>query len=74
MAESTLKSWELDPKKYLLVGREISEKFLGDPNYYDLVVDSAIVLESSPQPSDHFLKAEVIRAMAGLVLKGPWPT
>jgi hypothetical protein len=39
VAESTLKSWELDPKKYLSVGREISEKFLGDPNYYDLVID-----------------------------------
>lgn len=39
VAESTLKSWGLDPKKYLLVGREIFEKFLGDPNYYDLVID-----------------------------------
>jgi len=39
VAESTLKSWGLDPKKHLLVGREIFEKFLGDPNYYDLVID-----------------------------------
>lgn len=39
VAESTLKSWGLDSREHLLVGREIFEKFLGDPNYYDLVID-----------------------------------
>jgi len=39
VAESTLRGWGLDPGKYLLVGREIFKKFLGDPNYYERVID-----------------------------------
>jgi len=40
VAETTLRSWGLDPKKYLLVGREIFREFLGDPNYYEQVIDT----------------------------------
>jgi hypothetical protein len=39
VAESTLRSHGLDPRKYLLVGRDIFRTFLGDPNLYDTVID-----------------------------------
>jgi len=39
VAESTLRSWGLDPREYLLVGRDIFREFLGDPQYYDRVID-----------------------------------
>ncbi|MEM0237893.1 MAG: hypothetical protein QXP97_07605 [Desulfurococcus sp.] len=39
VAETTLKSWGLDPKEYLLVGRDIFREFLGSPGYYDRVID-----------------------------------
>ena len=39
VAESTLKAWGLDPKEYLLVGREVFKEFLQDPNYYDRVIE-----------------------------------
>jgi len=39
VAESTLRSWGLNPKEYLLVGRDIFREFLGNPDYYDHVID-----------------------------------
>jgi hypothetical protein len=39
VAESTLRGHGLDPRKYLLVGRDIFRTFLGDPNLYDAVID-----------------------------------
>jgi len=39
VAESTLRSWGLDPKEYLLVGRDIFKEFLGDPDYYERAID-----------------------------------
>jgi len=39
VAESTLRAWSLDPKEYLLVGRDIFKEFLGDPGYYERVID-----------------------------------
>lgn len=39
VAESTLRAWGLDPKEYLLVGRDIFKEFLGDPGYYERVID-----------------------------------
>jgi len=39
VADSTLRSGNLDPKEYLLVGRELFREFLNDPNYYDRVID-----------------------------------
>jgi len=39
VAESTLRTWGLDPKEYLLVGRDIFKEFLGDPNYYERAID-----------------------------------
>ena len=39
VAESTFRSWGLDPREYLLVGRDIFKEFLGDPNYYERVID-----------------------------------
>ncbi len=39
VAESTLRGHGLDPRKYLLVGRDIFRTFLGDPNLYDTVID-----------------------------------
>jgi len=40
VAESTLRSRNLDPKKYLLVGREFFREFLGSPDYYEEVIDA----------------------------------
>ena len=40
VAVSTLRNEGLDPKKYLLVGRDIFREFLGDPNYYDHVINT----------------------------------
>ena len=39
IAGSTLKAEGLDPKEYLLVGRDIFKEFFGDPNYYEHVID-----------------------------------
>jgi hypothetical protein len=39
VAESTLRVHGLDPRKCLLVGRDIFRTFLGDPNLYDTVID-----------------------------------
>ncbi len=39
VAESTLRAWDLDPRKYLLVGRDIFREFLGDPGYYERAID-----------------------------------
>ena len=39
VAESTLRAWGLDPKEYLLVGRDIFKEFLGDPSYYERAID-----------------------------------
>ncbi len=39
VAESTLRAWGLDPKEYLLVGRDIFKEFLSDPNYYERAID-----------------------------------
>jgi hypothetical protein len=40
VAVSTLKTEGLDPRDYLLVGRELFGEFLGDPNYYERVIDA----------------------------------
>ena len=39
VAESTLRTWGLNPKEYLLVGRDIFKEFLGDPDYYERAID-----------------------------------
>lgn len=39
VASSTLKDWGLNPEEYLLVGRQIFDEFLGDPSYYERVID-----------------------------------
>jgi len=39
VAVTSLREMGLAPEKYLLVGREIFKKFLGDPNYYERVID-----------------------------------
>jgi hypothetical protein len=39
VAESTLRSRSLDPRKYLLVSRDIFKAFLGDSSLYDTVID-----------------------------------
>jgi hypothetical protein len=39
VAESTLRGQGLDPKKYLLVGRDIFRTFLRNPDLYDTVID-----------------------------------
>jgi hypothetical protein len=39
VAENTLRSRGLDPKRYLLAGRELYKQFLGDENIYDYIID-----------------------------------
>jgi hypothetical protein len=45
VAETTLRSWGLNPREYLLVGREMFREFLGDSSYYEQVIDA--IRESS---------------------------
>ena len=39
VAESTLRSWGMNPREYLLVGRELFKTFFGGPEYYDAVIE-----------------------------------
>lgn len=39
VAEATLKAWNLSPKDYLLVGRDIFREFLGNPDYYERAIN-----------------------------------
>jgi len=39
VAESTLRAWGLEPREYLLVGRDVFREFLGDPSYYERAID-----------------------------------
>ena len=39
VAQSTLRMWGLDPREYILVGRDIFREFLGNPNYYEQAID-----------------------------------
>jgi len=39
VAVTSLSEMGLDPEKFLLVGREVFKKFLGDPNYYERAID-----------------------------------
>lgn len=39
VAESTLRSWGLNPRDYLLVGRDLFKTFFGSPEYYDTVLE-----------------------------------
>jgi len=40
VAESTFRSHQLDPREYLLVGRELFKEFLGDPSYYEQIINA----------------------------------
>jgi hypothetical protein len=39
VAESTFRSWGLNPQEYLLVGRDLFKTFLGSSEYYDAVIE-----------------------------------
>ena len=39
VAESTLRLWGLNPREYLLVGRDLFKTFFGSPEYYDAVIE-----------------------------------
>ncbi|MCE4624963.1 MAG: hypothetical protein F7C35_03765 [Desulfurococcales archaeon] len=63
VAKSTLRAWGLEPQEYLLVGRDIFKEFLGDPDYYEHVID---LMKSAAEEIDIFdLMNKKIKELTG---------